>query len=262
PDLSPNHTPQELAALLYRSLNAKLLTLPDEVEIFPAHGAGSLCGRQLGNERSSTIGKERRFNYALQAKTSDEFVHLLTDSLPPRPGYFQHEVELNRQGAKPLDKLPPPRPLSAREAARLQSEGATVLDTRPLMEFAVGHVPGSVHIALSGQYASWAARLLGLDARIIIVGEDKERVLESQIRLARVGIEKVEGYLDSGISSWIKGGFDLDYIPQLSVQDLAGILEKDSGSIGVLDVREPGEYNSGALDGSVRIPLGQLASRT
>jgi glyoxylase-like metal-dependent hydrolase (beta-lactamase superfamily II)/rhodanese-related sulfurtransferase len=261
PDLSANHTPQELAALLYRSLHERLLTLPDEVEIYPAHGAGSLCGRQMGNERSSTIGKERRFNYALQAASSDEFIHLLTDSLPPRPEYFQHEVELNRQGAKPLDKLPPPRPLSAREAARLQKEGSIVLDTRPLMEFAVGHVPGAVHIALSGQYASWAARVLGLDARIILVGEDAEHVRESQMRLARVGMEKIDGYLDGGVSGWIRNGYELDYIPQITAQDLAELLSKEPDSTAVLDVREPSETASEAIANSTRIPLGQLSAR-
>jgi glyoxylase-like metal-dependent hydrolase (beta-lactamase superfamily II)/rhodanese-related sulfurtransferase len=261
PDLSASHTPQELAALLYRSLHEKLLTLPDDVEIFPAHGAGSLCGRQMGNERSSTIGKERRFNYALQATSSDEFVHLLTDSLPPRPEYFQHEVELNRQGAKPLDEIPPPRPLSAREAARLQKEGSIVLDTRPVMQFAVGHVPGAVHVALSGQYASWSARILGLDTRVIISGEDAEHIRESHMRLARVGIEKIDGYLDDGVTGWIRSGFELDYIPQLAVQDLAGLLSNESATTAVLDVREPSEVAAGAIENSARIPLGQLAAR-
>jgi glyoxylase-like metal-dependent hydrolase (beta-lactamase superfamily II) len=171
PDLSGDHTPEELAAMLYKSLHEKLLKLPDNTEIFPAHGAGSLCGRQMSSERSSTIGKERCFNYALQARTSDEFIRLLTDSLPPRPEYFGRDVELNRRGASALDQLPPPLPLRAEEILRLQSEGAIILDTRPPMQFAVAHVPGSVHIGLSGQYASWAARILGLDKRIILVGE-------------------------------------------------------------------------------------------
>src|SRR5216683_5561173 len=135
PDLSGDHTPQELAAMLYRSLNEKLLKFPDETEIYPAHGAGSLCGRQMGPERSSTIGKERRTNYALHARSSEEFVHLLTDSLPPRPEYFGRDVELNRQGAPAIDQIPPPVPVRAPEVRRMQSEGAIVLDTRPAMQF-------------------------------------------------------------------------------------------------------------------------------
>jgi glyoxylase-like metal-dependent hydrolase (beta-lactamase superfamily II)/rhodanese-related sulfurtransferase len=260
PDLSGDYTPQELAALLYQSLHEKLLGLPDDTEIFPAHGAGSLCGRQMGSERSSTTGKEKRTNYALQAASCEEFIHLLTDNLPPRPEYFGREVELNRQGATPLDRLPPPVPLYASEVLRLQAEGALVLDTRPAMQFAVAHVPGSLHIALSGQYASWTARLLGLDQRIILVGEDADHLRESQLRLARVGMENVRGYLDGGIAGWIRGGNELDYIPQITVHEFAEMRERES--IGVLDVREPGEIEPGAIANSVRIPLGQLTERT
>jgi hydroxyacylglutathione hydrolase len=261
PDLSGDRTPQELAAMLYKSLHEKLLSLPDETEIYPAHGAGSLCGRQMGSERSSTIGKERSTNYALQARTCEEFIRLLTDSLPPRPEYFGREVELNRQGAVALDQLPPPVPVRAPEVFRLQSEGAIVLDTRPAMQFAVAHVPGAVHIALSGQYASWAARILGLDKRIILVGEDADHLRESQLRLARVGIENVHAYLEDGITGWIQGGYELDYIPQISVQEFAELLEQEADHIEVLDVREPGEVDAGAMENSVRIPLGQLTAR-
>ena len=278
PDLSVEHTPQELAALLYKSLHEKLLTLPDETEIFPAHGAGSLCGRQVGTERSSTIGKERRFNYALQARTPEEFVHLLTDSLPPRPEYFGRDVELNRQGAAALDQLPPLSPLKAGEVLRLQSEDAVVLDTRPSVQFAVGHVPGSLHISLSGQFASWAARILGLDKRIILVSEDPDHLRESQLRLARVGIEHVDGYLENGIAGWIEAGLgleytpglrlehiprlELDHIPQISPKEFTKLLESDKEKIVVLDVREPGEVAAGAIENSIRIPLGQLSART
>lgn len=260
PDLSGDYTPQQLAAMLYKSLHEKLLKLPDDTEIFPAHGAGSLCGRQMSSERSSTIGKERRFNYALQAKSSDEFVRLLTEDLPPRPEYFGRDVELNRQGAAALDHLPPLVPLKASEVLRLQSEGAIVLDTRPAMDFAVAHVPGSVHIALSGQYASWAARILGLDQRIILVGEDAEHLRESQLRLARVGLEKTDAYLEDGVSGWVKSGHELDYIPQISAAELAEMLEREP--VAVLDVREPSEVQSGAIENSIRIPLGQLSAQT
>jgi hydroxyacylglutathione hydrolase len=262
PDLSGDHSPQELAAMLYQSLHEKLLKLPDDTEIFPAHGAGSLCGRQMGSERSSTIGKQRRTNYALLARSEEEFIHLLTDSLPPRPEYFGRDVELNRHGASSLDQLPPPKPLRAPEVLRLQSEGAIILDIRPAMEFAVAHVPGSLHIALSGQYASWAARILGLDRRIILVGEDADQLRESQLRLARVGIEHVDAFLDGGITGWLKGGYELDYIPQISVHELAELQEKETDHIAILDVREPGEVETGAFEDSTRIPLGQLADRT
>ena len=261
PDLSPTHTPQQLAAIMYRSLHEKLLTLPDTTEVFPAHGAGSLCGRQMSSESSSTIGKQRESNYALLAKTSDQFVHLLTDNLPARPEYFAREVDLNRRGAAPLSDLPPLAALSAPEVLRLQQDGVVVVDTRPAMQFAVAHVPGSVHVALTGQYASWAARILGLDTPLIIAGEDPEHVRESQLRLARVGIENVVGYLADGVAGWIKNGFELDYIPQITVQDFVELRNQEPDRIAVLDVREPGEVAGGVIENSVSIPLGKLTSR-
>ena len=209
----------------------------------------------------STIGKEKRTNYALQARTCDEFGRFkLMDGSPPRPEYFGREVELNRQGAAALDQIPPPVPVRAPEVVRLQSEGAIALDTRPAMQFAVAHVPGSVHIALSGQYASWAARILGLDKQIILIGEDADQLRESQLRLARVGIENVHAYLEDGIAGWIKGGYELDYIPQISVQEFMELLEQENDRIAVLDVREPGEVEAGAMENSVRIPLWATAS--
>ena len=261
PDLSPTHTPQQLAALLYHSLHTKLLTLPDDTEVFPAHGAGSLCGRQMSSEASSTIGKQRVSNYALLARSEDEFVHLLTDDLPPRPEYFAAEVELNRRGAVPIDELPALQPFAAPDILRLQKEGAVIVDTRPAIEFAVAHVPGSLHIALTGQYASWAARILGLDSRVILVGEDLEHIQESRLRLARVGVENIVGYLEGGIAGWIKGGFELDYIPQISAQELADLRTAEPDNVTVVDVREPSEWEQGAIDGSKNIPLGELVKR-
>ncbi|HKE28248.1 MAG TPA: rhodanese-like domain-containing protein [Bryobacteraceae bacterium] len=261
PDLSSAHTPQQLAGMLYRSIHEKLLTLPDDTEIFPAHGAGSLCGRQMSSESSSTIGRQRQSNYALLARTRDEFVHLLTDNLPTRPEYFARDADLNRRGATSLSELPPMATLTPAEVLQLQKEGAIVVDTRPAMQFAVAHVPGSMHIALTGQYASWAARILGLDTALIIVGEDPEHVRESQVRLARVGIENVAGYLADGIAGWIQSGFELDYIPQITVQDLFELRGQDANRIAVLDVREPGEVAGGMIESSLCIPLGSLGSR-
>jgi hydroxyacylglutathione hydrolase len=260
PDLSPTHTPRELAAMLFQSIHEKLLTLPDSTEIFPAHGAGSLCGRQMSSESSSTIGRQRQSNYALLARTSEEFVHLLTDNLPARPEYFLQEVDLNRRGAVQLSELPALAPLTAPEVVQLQKEGAIVVDTRPAMQFAVAHVPGSVHIALTGQYASWAARILGLNTPLIIAGEDVEHVRESQLRLARVGVENVIGYLADGVLGWIRSGFDLEYIPHITVQDFVELREQEPERIVVVDVRESGEVAAGAISNSLCIPLGQLQS--
>ena len=261
PDLSPTHTPQQLAAALYNSLHEKLLTLPDDTEIYPAHGAGSLCGRNMSLESSSTIGKQRRSNYALLARSSEEFIHLLTDNLTAAPEYFAREVDLNRKGAGPLSQLPRLALLPAAEVLLLQSEGAVVLDTRPSTQFAAAHVPGSIHIALTGQYASWAARILGLDTPLVIVGEDPDSVRESQMRLARVGMESVVGYLEDGISGWAKSGFDFGSTPQIAVDDLADLLDREPERITLLDVREAAEVEAGAMENALHIPLGKLKTR-
>ena len=164
PDLSPRHTPVELAGLLYDSLHDKLLKLADNVLVYPAHGAGSLCGKNMRAERSSTIGTERLANYALQIKSREEFVAQLTSNLPARPEYFLKDAEINRTGAAALADLPPLRALAPAELKARLSAGELALDVRPGDEFAAGHVPGSVNIALSGQFASWAGTVLGLAA--------------------------------------------------------------------------------------------------
>jgi hydroxyacylglutathione hydrolase len=261
PDLSGTHTPPQLAKLLFASLHNRILTLPDDTRIWPAHGAGSLCGRQMGTETFSTIGEQKRTNYALQARTSDEFVRLLTDNLPAAPEYFAQEVALNRKGAAPLSELSPLVALSAADVLTLQNKSAVIVDTRPGLQFAAAHVPGSIHISLTGQYASWAARILGLDATLIIVGEDLDHVRESQLRLARVGIEHLAGYLENGIAGWIAKGLVLDSIPQMTAQDLGNLVADDSEHVAVLDVREAPERDTGVIEGSRWIPLGRLQSR-
>ena len=172
PDLSGDMTPQQLAGLLFDSLHSKLLKLPDDVLVYPAHGAGSLCGRQMSNERSSTIGRQKISNYALRPKSREEFVQLLTAELPERPGYFALDVEINRAGAPPLENLAPIPALRPGELIERQKSGAIVLDTRPGTDFGAAHIPGSIQIGLNGQYASWAAILLGLQAEIVLVRID------------------------------------------------------------------------------------------
>jgi glyoxylase-like metal-dependent hydrolase (beta-lactamase superfamily II)/rhodanese-related sulfurtransferase len=257
PDLSPTHTPQELAGLLYDSLHAKLLTLPDSVEVYPAHGAGSLCGRNISPERRSTIGKERKLNYALQPMKREEFVRLLTADLPERPEYFARDAEINRTGAAPLEEMKPLAALSPREVQQAQREGAIVLDTRPAAQFGAAHVPGSVQIGLGGQYASWAARLIGLDKRVILVAEDPERLEESRMRLTRVGMEKVIGTLNGGMLAWEKAGLPLAEIPQISVHQLR---EFQAGGGAVADVRNAAEWESGHLEGALHEPIDQLGN--
>jgi rubrerythrin len=195
PDLSRTHTPAELAGMLYDNLHHKLLELPDDVLVYPAHGAGSLCGRNMRAERVSTIGTERLTNYALQIKDRESFIRQLTDNLPARPEYFLLDAEINRSGAPALSDLPALPPISARDLKSLLDDGVLALDVRPGDQFAAGHVPGSVNIPLSGQFASWAGTLLGLSARPVLIAETDEQLSDSRLRLARVGIEDVRGFL-------------------------------------------------------------------
>jgi len=258
PDLSPGRTAEELASMLYDSLHGKLLKLPDSVEIYPAHGAGSLCGRNIGPERHSTIGKERAFNYALRPMSRQDFITLITADLPERPEYFFHDKEINRAGAPALAEVARHARLGPQEVLERQKAGAIVLDTRPAAQFGAGHVPGSLQIGLSGQYASWAGILVGLGPQLVIVAEDEKSAEESTLRLARVGIENVSGYLDGGIYSWQRAGLPLNEVPQISVLQLNEELIARPEGIQLLDVRRPMEWDAGHLEHALLKPLHQL----
>jgi hydroxyacylglutathione hydrolase len=254
PDLSKTHTPGQLAGMLYDSLHHKLLALGDEVLVYPAHGAGSLCGRNMRAERSSTIGTERLTNYALQIKSRDEFIRQLTANLPARPEYFLQDAEINRQGAPTLANLPELPPISAVELKSMLDNGIVTLDVRPGDQFAQGHVPGSINIALSGQFASWAGTVLGLSARPVLIAESREHVSEARLRLARVGIEDAMGYLKGGgVEGWKEAGLGLAELPQITVQALQHRLQ--GHAVQVLDVRREPEWHAGHIEGATWWPL-------
>jgi rhodanese-related sulfurtransferase len=259
PDLSPCHTPQQLAGLLHDSLHQKLLTLADDLRVYPAHGAGSLCGRQMSNERSSTIGEQRVKNYALRAGSRDEFVRMLTESLPERPAYFARDAEINRAGAASLDELPPLKELAHDALLRMQQAGAIVLDTRSDTQFGAGHIPGAVNIPLSGQFASWAGALLGLETDLILMAEDPERATESRMRLARVGIERVVGYLEGGMEAWQRANQPVEPLPHITVDRLKQ-LQREQTNLQIADVRREAEWEEGHIEGALLLPLNQLAT--
>jgi glyoxylase-like metal-dependent hydrolase (beta-lactamase superfamily II)/rhodanese-related sulfurtransferase len=245
PDLSKTHTPPELAGLMYDSLHNKLMTLADDVIIYPAHGAGSLCGRSMRAERSSTIGTERLTNYALQIKSRDAFIKELTTNLPSRPEYFLQDAEINRAGASALGELPPVRSVSPAELKAELDRGAVALDVRSAEQFATGHVPRAVNIPLSGQFATWAGIVLGLASQPILIAETPEQIEEARTRLARVGIEDVRGYLTGGVDGWRSAGFPMAHVPQVKVEDLQRQLAKNGPR--VLDVRRQGEWEAGHI---------------
>jgi glyoxylase-like metal-dependent hydrolase (beta-lactamase superfamily II)/rhodanese-related sulfurtransferase len=246
PDLSDKHTPQQLAGLLYDSLHRKLLALPDDVLVYPAHGAGSLCGRNMRAERSSTIGTERLTNYALQISSREEFIRELTSNLPARPDYFLQDAEINREGASALSELPELPALSPKELKHLLEEGGVALDIRSGDDFAGAHVPRSVHIGLSGQFATWAGTVLGLAAHPVLIADTPEQVAEAQLRLARVGIEAAAGYLAGGIAGWRQAGYSLAALPQISVAVLKERIDREG--LHVLDVRREPEWRAGHID--------------
>ena len=250
---------QELAGMLYDSLHDKLLALPDSVEVYPAHGAGSLCGRNISSETSSTIGQQRQFNYALRPMPKEEFVRMMTTDLPEAPAYFARDVAINRDGATELTDLPEPAALAARDVEALQKKGAIVLDTRPAAQYGTGHVPGSLNIGLSGQFASWAGALISPTTPIVLVSEEEEQVREARTRLARVGIENVAGYLAGGILEWHRAGLPLATMEQVSVEELDARIRE--GQVGrVVDVRRPGEWQAGHIADAVHAPLASLAA--
>ncbi|HET6180689.1 MAG TPA: rhodanese-like domain-containing protein [Candidatus Sulfotelmatobacter sp.] len=253
PDLSPRHTPVQLAGLLYDSLHQKLMALPDSVLVYPAHGAGSLCGKNMRAERSSTIGTERLTNYALQIKSRVEFAAQLTSNLPARPEYFAKDAEINRTGATPLSDLPPLRAIAPAEVKARLAEGEIALDVRPGEAFAAGHVPGSVNIALSGQFASWAGTVLGLTAHPVLIAESEAQLEEARLRMTRVGIEALDGYLHGGVAAWQQAGFPLGTIAQVSVDELNTRMQ--TGNVQVLDVRRAPEWGAAHIESATWWPL-------
>ncbi|MGB8728452.1 MAG: MBL fold metallo-hydrolase, partial [Candidatus Sulfotelmatobacter sp.] len=253
PDLSRRYTPAQLAGMLYDSLHQKLLNLSDDVLVYPAHGAGSLCGRNMRAERVSTIGTERLTNYALQIKSREEFVAQLTSNLPARPEYFLQDAEINRTGASALSDLPALSPIEPAELKALLAEGGIALDVRPADQFAVAHVPGSVNIALSGQFASWAGALLGLAAHPVLIAESPEAISEARMRLARIGLEDARGYLRGGVEAWTGAGLPLATLSQITVEALSDRFQ--TSGIQVLDVRREPEWEAGHIAGASWWPL-------
>jgi hydroxyacylglutathione hydrolase len=259
PDLAggKGYTPQMMAEMMYESLHGKILKLPDEVEVYPAHGAGSMCGRNMSNETSSTIGQQRKFNYALKPMTKAQFVSMMTADLQEAPAYFPRDAEINRAGARELSELSPPAALSPQQVFELRDEEHVLLDVRSAADFGAGHVPGSVNIGLGGQFAMWAGSLIPLNTSIVIVADTQEQVDESVVRLARVGIENVKGYLAGGMENWRRVGLPVDSIPQVSVNELKEKLAA-SEELQVVDVRRPAEYGNGHVPRALNAPLATL----
>lgn len=263
PDLraSLGWTAQELGERLYDSLHGKLMTLPDEVLVYPAHGAGSLCGKKLSSDTVSTMGEQRRLNYALKPMSREEFVRLVVADQPDAPPYFTYDAILNTRERATLEKNLEEalRPVELAEVVRLRDEGVQVLDVREAAEFAKGHLKGSINIGLGGQYATWAGTVLDRERPIVIVAEPG-REAEAATRLGRIGFDQVKGYLKGGMAALAGSPELVGRTTRVSVliaaEEMAG---KDAPV--VLDVRTAKEWEEKHIAGSVNVPLNHLQER-
>jgi glyoxylase-like metal-dependent hydrolase (beta-lactamase superfamily II)/rhodanese-related sulfurtransferase len=251
PDLvgSKGFTAEQMAAQLYDSLHEKILPLPDETEVYPAHGAGSLCGKSLSKETWSTLGNQRQNNYALQPMSKEEFIKIVAADQPEAPAYFPKSAAKNLAGSPALEDLPKPQPLSSEEIANFDG---VVLDVRKNFEYGAAHVPNSINIGLGGQFASWAGIMIPIGTNLAIVAENQEQIDEAFMRLARVGHESVTGFILIG-----------DYtgatktIEQVAVQEVSE-LTKTEKYLQFVDVRRVAEHANGHAVRTLNIPLDKL----
>src|SRR5579863_6100015 len=244
-----------LARRLYHSLHGKLLALPDETRVFPAHGAGSSCGKQLSNETSSTIGEQRRTNYALRPMDEDTFVNVVLEDQPVRPQYFESDAQRNRE-LHPLLDDSPPRLLSTDEVLAFAGRGAVLLDSREIADFAPGHLRGAVNIGLQGRFAEWAGDVLPPNRDIALVG-DPASALETKVRLARVGLDRVVGQLEEPTALLAARPELHETSSRLTLEQLAEFQSRGP-DIQLVDVRNHGETAQGTIVGAREIPLATL----
>jgi glyoxylase-like metal-dependent hydrolase (beta-lactamase superfamily II)/rhodanese-related sulfurtransferase len=261
PDLlsSVGVTAEELARQLYRSTREQLLTLPDATRVFPAHGAGSACGKQLSTEKVSTIGEQRRTNYALADMTEEQFVAVVTEGQPVAPLYFAFDANRNREHRPTLDEEIPPVPLDLEAVLAHQRDGAAVLDTREATDYAAGHLRGSIEIGLGGRFAEYAGDVVRPHQPVVLVGEPGAE-LEAKVRLARIGFDHVVGYLADPVRAFLEHPEHVVRSSRVGVDDLARRLDEGL-EVQLVDVRNPGEVALGIIEGSTVLPLAQLLDR-
>lgn len=261
PDLLGEEARQRLADDLYRSAFERLSGLPDFTEIFPNHGAGSLCGKAMSARRSSTIGYERRFNPSLAAKPREQWVRDLLAGMPLAPPYFRRMKKVNKEGPPVLGtELPGQRRYIAKEVHDLAPDECLVVDVRAKESFAAAHVPNSLSLPLSPTLASWAGWVMPYDRPFLLVADDPGRAAEAVTHFLRIGLDDVRGYLDGGIDAWAMAGYPLTKLTTISVHDLAAEIRGGSKAT-VLDVRTDGEWNAGHIDGAQHIHAGTLPGR-
>ncbi len=257
PDLAikSDLTQDDLAGMLFDSLRNKIMTLPDDVLVYPAHGAGSACGKNISSEKSSTIGDQKKFNYALQNMSKQEFIQQVTTGILPAPQYFQKNASINKNGYASIEDVMSAgvNPMSSEEVEAAVKTGALILDTRKPADFGSGFIKGALNIGIDGQFAVWVGTLIIDINRQIILITDKGREGEAVLRLARVGYDNSIGYLEGGVEAWKNSGRVLETINSVSAVQLEELLRDKK--LDVLDVRKPGEYSAEHLKGVSSCPL-------
>ena len=263
PDLAQkgaDMTQEDLAGILYDSLRNKLMTLPDDVIVYPGHGAGSACGKNMSSETVGSVGDQKATNYALRADmTKEEFVQEVTDGLLPPPAYFPLNVKLNKEGYAPIDEVlaQGTRGLSAEAFEVAANEtGAVILDVRDKAAFHEAHVPRSTFIGLDGNFAPWVGTMIVDVKQPILLVCEADKVNEAVTRLSRVGFDQVLGHLEGGIAAWKAAGKEVDHITSVSATEFAELQKQ--GDVAVVDVRKPGEYASEHVIDAESIPLADL----
>lgn len=260
PDLSSgNLSSEQLAGMMYDSLRNKIIPLPDDVIVYPAHGAGSSCGKNIGVNTYSTIGDEKETNYALHAQSKEEFIATVINGLTAPPQYFSINAKINKEGYDSLDTVLDSglQALSVKEFKNLaKQDDMILLDTRTSTEFGEGFIPGSISIGLDGRFAEWAGSLLAFDKPIILI-TDKGKERESMVRLARVGFNKMQGFLDGGFEAWKNAGEEIDLIINIEPDELAMDIPFDEHLV-IIDVRRETEFADGHIRNAFNIPLSEM----
>lgn len=253
-------TKEELASMMYDSLNNKIKILPDEVILYPGHGAGSACGKNISKETSSTIGLQKKNNYALQEMSRDLFIKKITDGLSVPPAYFPFDAIKNKSGYPTLSSILKKSllPINPKDFKAKADSGCFILDTRKAEVFAKGFIKDSINIGLDGQYAVWVGTIVPTDASILLV-TDPGKEEESVIRLARIGYDTVVGYLEGGIQNWINEKMSIDKIDEVSAEEFSK--KYNQQQLNIIDVRNQGEQQSGIIKGASPICLSKLPNQ-
>ena len=262
PDLLGKEAQEQLAHQLYQSVFERLPAWPDITEIFPGHGAGSLCGKAISSRRSSTVGYERRFNASLAAKPEETWVADLLNDMPLAPPYFRRMKQVNSEGPPVIGpELPGQRRWSAKQVHERVCEECLIVDVRSKEAFSAAHIPGAINIPFGATLPSWAGWVLPYDRPTLLVVDEASRMPEATTHLLRVGFDDVQGYLEGGMDAWQTSGYELTTLNTLSVHQAEQQIKQSAGAVTVLDVRTEKEWHGGHIDGAIHIHGGKLQER-